>query len=60
MGLQLDAPEHEATKKTIKNYKLQITVFKAADEEYLRQLFLRLQWGLLLNTEKDFMRLLVR
>jgi hypothetical protein len=34
----------------IASYQLQITVFKDADEEYLRELFLRLQLGLLLNT----------
>lgn len=35
---------------TIKNFELQITVFDEADEDYLRELFLRLQLGLLLNT----------
>ncbi len=35
---------------TLKNYKLQITVIEEADEEYLREMFLRLQFGLLLNT----------
>lgn len=34
----------------IRTYKFQITVFEDADEQYLRDLFLRLQWGLLLNT----------
>lgn len=47
---QLDDPKLKATKNAIKNYRLQITVFKEAEEEYLRQLFVRLQWGLLLNT----------
>jgi len=36
-------------KTTIKNYKLQITVFEDADDAYLRELFVRLQLGLLLN-----------
>lgn len=40
--------EHERT--AIKSYKLQITVFDEAEEDYLRELFLRLQLGLLLNT----------
>lgn len=35
---------------SIKNYELQITVFEEAEDEYLRQLFLRLQFGLLLVT----------
>jgi hypothetical protein len=34
----------------IKNYKLQVTVFDDASDEYLRLLFLRLQLGLLLLT----------
>ncbi|HMG76841.1 MAG TPA: DUF262 domain-containing protein [Pyrinomonadaceae bacterium] len=46
----LEKPPKDRIKNTIKNYKLQITVFEQADEDYLRQLFVRLQWGLLLNT----------
>lgn len=38
-----------AQQSTIKNYKLQVTVFKDADDTYLRELFVRLQLGLLLN-----------
>ena len=34
----------------ILEYTLQLTIFHDADEEYLRQLFVRLQLGLLLNT----------
>lgn len=34
----------------IKKYKLQVTVMEGADDEYLRQLFVRLQFGLLLIT----------
>ena len=34
----------------ISNYPLQITVFQEATDEYLRQLFVRLQLGLLVNT----------
>lgn len=37
-------------KRTIQNYQFQVTVFEAADDEYLRELFIRLQLGLLLNT----------
>lgn len=37
-------------KERIRNYKFQITVFEEADDDYLRDLFVRLQWGLLLNT----------
>ncbi len=37
-------------KQTIHSYKLQVTVFDQADDDYLRELFLRLQLGLLLNT----------
>lgn len=36
--------------RLIKNYEFQVTVFDAADDEYLRELFVRLQLGLLLNT----------
>lgn len=36
-------------KNTIMNYKLQVTVFEDADDDYLRELFVRLQLGLLLN-----------
>lgn len=39
-----------AQQKTIRDYTLQVTVFDDADEDYLRQLFVRLQLGLLLNT----------
>ena len=37
-------------KNTIKNYRLQVTVFEEADDDYLRELFLRLQIALLLIT----------
>jgi uncharacterized protein DUF262 len=37
-------------KDRIKEYPLQITVFDQAEDDYLRDLFVRLQWGLLLNT----------
>jgi hypothetical protein len=47
---QLNQPRYKSTKDTIKNYELQITVFEEAEDEYLRQLFLRLQFGLLLVT----------
>ena len=51
---QLEEPKYKAKYKTVKNrinnYKLQITVFEEADENYLRELFVRLQWGLLLVT----------
>jgi len=36
--------------KTIRNYTLQVTEFEDADDDYLRELFLRLQLGLLLVT----------
>ncbi|HEY6242733.1 MAG TPA: DUF262 domain-containing protein [Pyrinomonadaceae bacterium] len=39
-----------AQKTTIRNYTLQVTLIEKADDEYLRQLFLRLQLGLLLIT----------
>jgi hypothetical protein len=39
-----------AQKEKVRNYEFQITVFREADDEYLRDLFLRLQFGLLLNT----------
>jgi hypothetical protein len=39
-----------AERRVIKNYTFQITVFDDADEDYLRELFVRLQLGLLLNT----------
>lgn len=39
-----------ATKDSIKNYYLQITIFEDAKEDYLRKLFVRLQLGLLVNT----------
>jgi hypothetical protein len=35
---------------TISDFILQVTVFRRADEDYLRELFVRLQLGLLLNT----------
>lgn len=47
---QLADPKYKAIKNTIEKYKLQITVFEEAGEEYLRELFVRLQWGLLLVT----------
>jgi hypothetical protein len=37
-------------KNTIKNYTLQVTVIEEADDEYLRELFVRLQIALLLIT----------
>jgi len=37
-------------KTQIKNYELQITVIENADDDYLRELFIRLQLGLLLIT----------
>ena len=40
----------QADQDAIRNYLLQVTVFKDAKEEYLRELFLRLQLGLLLQT----------
>jgi hypothetical protein len=40
-----------ATQKIkIRDYTFQVTVFDEADDDYLRDLFIRLQWGLLLNT----------
>jgi hypothetical protein len=39
-----------AQQKTIREYTFQVTAFKEADEDYLRELFVRLQLGLLLNT----------
>ncbi len=39
-----------AQKAAIKDYKMQVTMIEEADDEYLRQLFLRLQLGLLLIT----------
>ena len=36
--------------KSVRNYILQVTVFEDADDDYLRELFLRLQLGLLLVT----------
>ncbi len=47
---QLADPKFKTIKTTIEKYKLQITVFEEADEDYLRELFVRLQWGLLLVT----------
>ncbi|WP_422017131.1 DUF262 domain-containing protein [Reyranella sp.] len=37
-------------KKAIQNYELQVIIFNDADDDYLRELFVRLQLGLLLNT----------
>jgi hypothetical protein len=37
-------------RRAIKNYAFQITAFDDAEEDYLRELFVRLQLGLLLNT----------
>jgi uncharacterized protein DUF262 len=36
--------------RLIRDYVFQVTAFEQADDEYLRQLFVRLQLGLLLNT----------
>jgi uncharacterized protein with ParB-like and HNH nuclease domain len=47
---QLADSKYKTIKNTIEKYKLQITVFEEADEDYLRELFVRLQWGLLLVT----------
>jgi hypothetical protein len=47
---QLEEPKYKAVKETLKTYKMQITVFDKANEDYLRELFVRLQWGLLLVT----------
>lgn len=38
-----------AQKNTIRNYSLQVTLFEDAGDAYLRELFVRLQLGLLLN-----------
>lgn len=44
-------PELTSTQREwIKGYKLQVTVFQDANDEYLRKLFVRLQLGLLLIT----------
>jgi hypothetical protein len=40
----------EAQQDTIRNYELQITIFDDAPDDYLRELFVRLQLGLLLVT----------
>lgn len=40
----------QSQKEGIWKYKLQITMFDEADDAYLRELFVRLQFGLLLNT----------
>ncbi|HVB55082.1 MAG TPA: DUF262 domain-containing protein [Candidatus Acidoferrales bacterium] len=40
----------DAQQDTIRNYELQITIFEDASDEYLRELFVRLQLGLLLVT----------
>lgn len=47
---ELADPQHKTIKNTIEKYKLQITVFEEADRDYLSELFVRLQWGLLLVT----------
>jgi Protein of unknown function DUF262 len=47
---QLDKPKYKTIKDTIQKYNLQVTVFEEANEDYLRELFVRLQWGLLLVT----------
>ncbi|MDX6403443.1 MAG: hypothetical protein QOH70_898 [Blastocatellia bacterium] len=47
---QLSGPKYKTVRNTIEKYKLQITVFEEANEDYLRELFVRLQWGLLLVT----------
>lgn len=47
---QLGQTKYKTLRNTIQTYKLQITIFEEADEEYLKKLFLRLQWGLLLVT----------
>ncbi len=39
-----------AQKQRIRDYRFQVTVFEEADDDYLRELFVRLQIGLLLNT----------
>lgn len=39
-----------AQRNTIKDYTLQVTVFQEAEDDYLRELFVRLQLGLLLIT----------
>jgi hypothetical protein len=39
-----------AQRDTIRNYELQLTIFDDAPDEYLRELFVRLQLGLLLVT----------
>jgi hypothetical protein len=50
MFSELTKPKYSTIENRIKEYELQITIFESADEEYLRELFLRLQWGLLLVT----------
>jgi len=40
----------KALADTIKEYELQVTVIEDASDDYLRDMFLRLQFGLLLNT----------
>jgi hypothetical protein len=39
-----------AQKRAIREYTLQVTVFEDADDDYLRELFVRLQLGLLLKS----------
>jgi hypothetical protein len=40
----------EAAQKQIKEFELQVVILKDADDDYLRELFLRLQLGLLLKS----------
>jgi len=47
---ELTDRKYKTIKNTIEKYKLQITVFEEADRDYLSELFMRLQWGLLLVT----------
>ncbi len=45
-----DDEDIKALSNTIKDYDLQVTLIENANEDYLRDMFLRLQFGLLLNT----------
>jgi hypothetical protein len=47
---QLFSKMTAAQKQKIRSYNFQVTVFEEADDDYLRELFVRLQLGLLLNT----------
>jgi hypothetical protein len=50
-GKKLRFSQMSATqKRAIAQYTFEVTVFEEADEDYLRELFVRLQLGLLLNT----------